>query len=487
MRREQSITKTVDKMTVAIYVILVLMGCLAVYCASYDFDNHTLLSGLVDWNQRACKQLVWAGVGGFLAVMVLLVNARIFDVFAYLFYGAILALLIVTIFIAPDIKGSHSWLVLGPVSFQPAELAKAATALAVAKCMSQYEFRLEGIISYVRVCILFMLPMVLIILQNETGSALVYMSFFLVLYRKGMPGVLLYLAVVAVTLFVLTFKFANVYIQDGETGNLGLLLSQMAIVASMFGFLIVMYKNMEMVGLCAKVLLGTVVVARLVNFFITVDYTWFGYAYILFFAVYAIIMSIRKLKKSFLLLALFAAGSVVFCLSGDYLFDNVLQPHQQSRINVLLGVEDDPTGAGYNVNQSKIAIGSGGFFGKGFLKGTQTKLDYVPEQTTDFIFCTVGEEFGFLGCMTVIGLFLLLMWRLVVIAERQTESFNQVYCYSVVSIIFFHFMINIGMVIGIMPVIGIPLPFFSYGGSSLWGFTLLLFILLRLDASRLER
>lgn len=487
MRRDKSITKTVDWVTVLIYVILVLMGCLAVYCASYDFDNHTLLSGLVDWEQRTCKQLVWALVGFFGAVLILHVNARIFDVFAYLIYGAMLLLLLVTIFIAPDIKGSHSWLVFGSFSFQPAEFAKTATALAIAKSMSRYDFRLEGIRSYIPICLLFLLPMGVIILQNETGSALVYLAFFLVLYRKGMPGVLLYLAFLAVVLFVFPIRFGESFLQLDRVGNVGLLLSQCAIIISAFGFLVIMYRELPMLMLCLKVLLGTIVVSILVNLFVTIDYTWFGYAYILFLAVFSVVQSIRKIRKSYLLLALFAVGSVVFCLSGDYLFENVLQPHQQSRINVLLGVEDDPTGAGYNVNQSKIAIGSGGFFGKGFLKGTQTKLDYVPEQTTDFIFCTVGEEFGFLGCAVVIGLFLFLLWRLLMIAERQTEPFNQVYCYCVVAIIFFHLMINVGMVIGIMPVIGIPLPFFSYGGSSLWGFTLLLFILLRLDASRLER
>ncbi len=487
MSREKSITKTIDKWTVLIYAILVLMGCVAVYCASYDFDNHTLLSGLVDWDQRICKQLVWVLVGCFLAVLILHIKARVIDVLAYLIYGVVLLVLLATIFVAPDIKGSHSWLVLGPFSFQPAEFAKTATALAVAKGMSRYDFRLEGIRSYIPVCLLFLLPAALIILQNETGSALVYLSFFLVLYRKGMPGVLLYLAFIAVVLFVLPIRFGESFLQPDRVGNVGLLLSLVAIILSSFGFLVIMYRDLPMLMLCLKVLFGTVVVSILVNLFVTIDYTWFGYAYLLFLAVYSVVQSIRRIRKSYLLLALFAVSSVVFCLSGDYLFENALQPHQQSRINVLLGVEDDPTGAGYNVNQSKIAIGSGGFFGKGFLKGTQTKLDYVPEQTTDFIFCTVGEEFGFLGCMVVIGLFMYLMYRLLMIAERQTEPFNQVYCYCVVAIFFFHLMINIGMVIGIMPVIGIPLPFFSYGGSSLWGFTVLLFILLRLDASRLER
>lgn len=485
--KKNSIAHSVDWWTIAIYSILVLMGCLAVYCASYDFDNHSLISGLVDWDQRACKQLVWALCGGALAIMVLLVNAHIYDVFAYFFYAAILLLLLVTIFIAPDIKGSHSWLVLGPVSFQPAELAKFATALALAKYMSQYSFKLEGIKTYIAPCAIFMLPMVLIVLQNETGSALVYLSFFLVLYRKGMPGVLLYLAVAAAALFIVTIKFGNTFLQADSVGSLGILLAQIIIIASLFGFVIVLLKDASMALLMAKVLLGTIALAFLVNLFVTADITYFGYAYLAFCIGYSVWLAFRHFHFSYALLPLFTIFSIAFCLSADHVFDNSLQPHQQMRIKVLLGMENDPTGAGYNVNQSKIAIGSGQFIGKGFLKGTQTKLDYVPEQTTDFIFCTVGEEFGFVGSVIVMSLFLILMMRIVRIAERQTEPFNQIYGYCVAAIFFFHFVINIGMVIGIMPVIGIPLPFFSYGGSSLWGFTILLFILLRLDAMRLER
>lgn len=483
MPRKQSITNIVDWKTIVIYIILVIMGWFSVYAASYSFETDAIL----DFSQRAGKQLIWIGFAGVIAVSILLINSRMYETFAYVFYGFMLVMLIATRFLAPDIKGSHSWLVLGPISIQPAELAKFVTALALAKYMSRYDFKLRGIKSYIPVCAIILLPMALIILQNETGSALVLVSLFLVLYRKGMPGVFLYLGLCAVVMFILVLKYVNVYVQPGNAGQLGLLLSYVFIFVSTVAFVWIYHRDVESAFMCVKVGLGVFAVAWIVNRFIVIDYVWFCYALLGFVVVYTTYRAFSQRMYKYLLIGLFVLLSIGFCFSAGYMFDNVLQPHQQSRINVLLGTEEDLSGSGYNVNQSMIAIGSGGFLGKGFLHGTQTKLNYVPEQDTDFIFCTIGEETGFLGSFVVMALYLALMIRVINIAERQTETFNQVYAYCVASLFFFHFTINIGMVIGLMPVIGIPLPFFSYGGSSLWGFTILLFVLLKLDSKRLER
>ena len=328
--------------------------------------------------------------------------------------------------------------------------------------------------------------MALIVLSHETGSALVFVAFFLMLYREGMNGIVLLLGSFAVVLFVVVIRFSTIPIQ-GDRGTLGF-------VAAMFLILAIQLVYALFAGRHTKEalrLLAGVAVIGLIGFVINI---WFNvsYNYISIFAVvascvyWAVVELFQRYKRYWMIVSI-SIGAVLFCFSADYLFEKVLQPHQQIRIKVLLNMEDDPTGAGYNVNQSKIAIGSGGFWGKGFLNGTQTKLKYVPEQDTDFIFCTVGEEHGFWGSSLVLIVYWLFLMRLLNIAERQREVFNRVYAYCVASIFFFHLTINVGMVLGIMPVIGIPLPFFSYGGSSLWGFTILLFILLRLDAARKER
>lgn len=483
MQRHVSITNIVDWPTIIVYIILVLAGWATIYAASYNFDSPSMF----DFSQRAGKQLLWIACAAVIGILLLLVNSRFYDGFAYVIYVGMVLLLIATIFLAHDIKGSRSWLVIGPISIQPAELAKFATSLALAKLMSEYNFRLEGFRNYARAVLIILLPAMLIILQKETGSALAFVALFLVLYRKGMPGVLLVLGVIAVALFIFVIKYGTVFCQSGEAGCVGMIISLSVILVSSCVFIIVFLKDRASVWNIFKVVASVVAVALLVNLFVVVDYVWFGYALIAYLFGYTFWKAFKSGTKGYMLVGLFALVSVSYCLSADYLFDNVLQAHQQSRIRVLLGTEEDPTGAGYNVNQSKIAIGSGQVIGKGYLKGTQTKLNYVPEQDTDFIFCTVGEEFGFVGSVFILSLYLYLMIRIVNIAERQTEVFNQVYAYCVASIFFFHFMINIGMVLGVMPVIGIPLPFFSYGGSSLWGFTILLFVLLKLDSTRLER
>ena len=479
-RRKTEIWKTVDWWTILLYVILIVAGWFSICGASYEFDN----VGLFDPSGRPGSQLIWMGLSFGLIFVILMLESEFYDVFAYLIYAAIIVLLIATIFLAPNIKGSHSWLVLGPIRLQPAEFAKFATALAVAKVMNTYGFKLTTPKNFILVLTLIFLPMVCILLQQETGSALVYLAFFLMLYREGMSGYILLAGVCAVIFFVTSMKFSDVTVGATALGEL--------LVSSMILLITVILVQVERKDTRAvQIMLAATAVAFLggyvVSFFVQVDYSWISMGMVLLIACYLIFLSVRNWVWHYVLIAVFALGSLAFMYSVDYVFTDILEPHQQVRIKVSLGLEDDPSGAGYNVNQSKIAIGSGGLSGKGFLNGTQTKLKYVPEQDTDFIFCTVGEEQGFVGASIVLLLFAILILRLIALAERQSSTFNRVYGYSVASIFFFHLVINIGMVTGLTPVIGIPLPFFSYGGSSLWGFTILLFIFLRLDASRRER
>ena len=486
MSRNVSIRYALDWTTVFFFVALVFMGWISIYGASYNFDQ----PGIFSWDQRAGKQFVWIltafGIGG----MLLLVDYKMYNYFAYVIYAITLLLLAFTIVapasIAPDIKGSHSWLVFGPISFQPAELAKISTALALSRFMSEYNYRIKNWKDLIPLFLFIFVPIGLIIMQKETGSALVFLAFMLMLYREGMNGIILLLGVLAVILFVVVVRFSVVPLQV-DRGTLGF-------VAGMGIILLVQFIYAFFVGRHHKqalyLLAGTAVVAVLsvvINIWYRFSYNNVAIIIVLGSVVYWSLVELQNHFRRYWMVVLISLGALAFCFSSDYLFEKVLEPHQRVRIKVLLNMEDDLSGAGYNVNQSKIAIGSGGFWGKGFLNGTQTKLKYVPEQDTDFIFCTVGEEHGFWGSTLVIGIYWLLLMRILRIAERQRESFNRIYAYCVASILFFHFMVNVGMVLGIMPVIGIPLPFFSYGGSSLWGFTILLFILLRLDASRLER
>lgn len=478
--RKTEIWKSVDWFTILLYVIMIAAGWFSICGASYEFDN----MGLFDPSGRPGSQLLWMGLSAGLIFVILMLEREFFDVFAYVIYGVIILLLIATIFLAPNIKGSYSWLVLGPVRLQPAEFAKFATALAVAKFMNSYGFKLTTVKNFTIVLALIFLPMVCILLQKETGSALVYLAFFLMLYREGMSGYILLAGVSAVLFFVTGMKYADVMVGITPMGEL---IVACMIQAITMGLVMAERRDLRAV----IVMLAATAVAFLggyvVSLFVPVNFAWISIGLVVSTTFYLIYLSIRNWVWHYVLVALFALGSVGFLSSVNYVFNEILEPHQQVRIKVSLGLEDDPSGAGYNVNQSKIAIGSGGLLGKGFLNGTQTKLKYVPEQDTDFIFCTVGEEQGFVGASAVLILFAVFILRLIVLAERQGDAFGRVYGYSVASIFFFHLAINVGMVTGLTPVIGIPLPFFSYGGSSLWGFTILLFIFLRLDASRKER
>ena len=480
MRRDETIWKSLDWVTIVVYLMLIVFGWFSVCGASYDYGDRDFL----DFSTRAGKQFVWIVCSFGLGFVLLMLDDTVYDFFSYLIYIGMMLLLIVTIFIAPDTKGSRSWLILGPVSLQPAEFAKFATALALAKYMNAYGFTMKNLKSACMLAFLILLPMGLIVMQRETGSALVYSAFFLMLYREGMPGVVLFSGVCAVIYFVVGIRFQQELIADTPT-SIGEFAVLLMVFLSAAGMGWVYCKKWIPVRNILCVSLVSLSVAYLVSrYILPFNLVWVEWVLCVLLVGYLLFLSLAHHHSSYLLIGLFAIGSIGFLYSSDYFFNDVLEPHQQIRIKVVLGMEEDLAGAGYNVNQSKIAIGSGGLTGKGFLNGTQTKLKYVPEQDTDFIFCTVGEEEGFVGASGVLLLFLVLILRLIVLAERQPSVFGRVYGYSVLSIFLFHLFINIGMVLGLTPVIGIPLPFFSYGGSSLWGFTILLFIFLRIDASR---
>ena len=477
-----SVFRSIDWPTLILYLILVAAGAVSIYAASYDFDN----ASLFDLREFSGKQILWIGISLIVGCIIMILDYRIYKIYAYPIYIAVLLLLIVTIFVAPDIKGSHSWLVFGPVSLQPAEFGKFATALALAKLFDSYNFTLNAKISnYFRALIIIFLPVILILCQKETGSALVYLSFIFVLYREGMSGMVLFSVLCAVAFFVVAVKFSTPLILGIPMGEFTVFLLILLIYALMLLFYckdIIIARNVIFGFIGSGIIMTVLALCG-----ISVNGLAYFISILAIAIIYTAVAMFRHRIGRFVVTICFAITSVLFLFSVNYVFGSILEPHQQMRIKVALGIEENLRGAGYNVNQSKIAIGSGGVLGKGFLNGTQTKLKYVPEQHTDFIFCTIGEEEGFVGSVIVLALFLTLILRLIHIAERQRTAFERVYAYCVVSILIFHLGINIGMVIGLCPVIGIPLPFFSYGGSSLLGFTMLLFILLRLDASRRDR
>ena len=416
-RNKDAVLQNIDWILVSLYLILVIMGWFNIYAAVYNEEYKSIF----DTSQSYGMQLVWIGSSLMIAFVILVIDGEFFPKFAWVLYAAFILLLIVVIFAGKEVKGSKSWIELGSFRIQPAEFAKFATNLALAKYLSNINIKFEKLNTKLIAAAIFAVPALIIIAQNETGSALVYGSFILVLYREGLSGNFLIMGVAMVIFFIAA-----------------LLMDEMVLIT----------------------LMGIIAAG---SFFF-----------------------VRFRMRNIMIVSGILLASVAFVHSVDYTFTNILEPHQKKRINVLLGKEVDPKGAGYNVNQSMIAIGSGGVLGKGYLNGTQTKYNYVPEQSTDFIFCTVGEEWGFLGSVTVMGLFIFLLLRLIYLAERQRSTFSRIYGYGLASIIFIHLAINIGMTIGLAPVVGIPLPFFSYGGSSLWSFTVLTFIFVRLDAYRFE-
>ena len=478
--KQPGVIRSLDYWTILIYLLLLSAGWMSVCGASFDYGDPDLLS----LSTRSGMQVVWIGTSIVLGFVLLLLDDRYYDMFAYIIYCLLLLLLFATIFNPHSIKGSHSWLVIGPLRLQPAEFAKFATALALAKFMSIYDYDIHRWRDFLSTVAIILLPMICIVLQRETGSALVYFSFFLMFYREGMPGGILFTAVAMVIYFVVGIRYQDVMLADTPTsvGKFSVLLLIQLFSSVMVYVYCSDLRDTLRLGLFSVL---TTVMALLISFFVVpFNVVWVQYGVLALMLGYLLWQWLGTQIRNYVWIIGFAVGSVLFFSVADYGLNNVLQPHQRTRINVLLGLEQDLKGAGYNVHQSVIAIGSGGLEGKGFLNGTQTKLKYVPEQDTDFIFCTVGEEEGFVGSAGVLLLFLALILRLIYLAERQPYTFGRVYGYCVLSIFLFHVFINVGMVLGLTPVIGIPLPFFSYGGSSLWGFTFLLFIFLRIDAGR---
>ena len=481
--RNGNILQHVDWVTIGFFLVLTIFGWLNIYGASYTFDQ----TSIFDFSNRAGKQFIWIIGSIVLGCILLLIDYKTYDVLAYAAYGAMLLLLLATPFLAHDIKGSLSWISLGPVNLQPAEFAKCIVALAVAKYMGRYDYKIRTWRDLIVPFVLVGVPaMIIMVLQKETGSALVFSAFLLVFYRQGMSGYVLWIGVAAVALFIISIRWGGLALPLGS-GSVGIFTCMLILTAIEIYFICKEHRMRWQ----ALILTGSVAliygVCLIVNIWLRVPFDWVSMGIVVALVFYNIFVSLYWRKYLLLLVAAFTLFGIGYTHACDFVFQKVLQPHQRIRIEVLLGMKEDPTGAGYNVNQARIAVGSGRFFGKGYLKGTQTKLQFVPEQDTDFIFCTVGEEWGFVGSFGVLIVYLLFILRLIKIAERQRNVSTQIYAYTVASIFLFHLTINVGMVLGLLPVIGIPLPFFSYGGSSLWGFTLLLFILLRLDAARMEQ
>jgi len=416
LRKQEGIFKNLDWTLVGLYLLLVFMGWLSVYASVYNEEH----KDITDFSQKYGKQLVWILSSLFIALLILVVEGNFFAAFSYPVYVVSILMLVLVLFIGKEVSGSKSWIGVGEFGIQPAEFAKFATLMALAKFLGNINIKMDDVKTKIICASRILLPMILIFFEHETGVALVYSCFILVMYREGLSGNILLLGVTMAFLFLLALLI-NVYILIGVLG----------------------------------------------------------------FLCFLLFMVIRKTIQNIIVVVVIFILSSAAVYSVQFAFEK-LEPHQKKRINVFLGKESDKKKAGYNVNQSLIAIGSGGVIGKGYLQGTQTKYDFVPEQSTDFIFCTVGEEFGFVGSAVVVSLFLFLLIRIIQVAERQRSPFSRIYGYGVASVIFFHVLVNIGMTIGLVPVIGIPLPFFSYGGSSLWAFTILLFILIKLDSYRLE-
>jgi rod shape determining protein RodA len=473
MAQRNKLWANIDWTTVIIAVVLMLLGWINIYAAVYDEEHQSIF----DITQRYGKQLMWIGAALLFAFIILIIDSSFYVFFSWPIYALVIFSLLLVLVAGVEINGQKSWFIIwGDLRLQPSEFAKFGTALALAKLLSGYNFKLGSFNSFLLISAVIGVPLLLVLIQPDTGSAIVFAVFILVLYREGMSGAVLFFAFLTIILFLLSMLLEN----------------QVLLIILFAGSIITHYilnQRIKMTaiaaGIGAAVVLGMLGVNYLTGSRYETEWVILS-GVVVCMAGFAVYILRTRLKRSMVIVGIFFA-SVLFTYSVDFVFNNVLKSHQQERINELLGIQSDPRGAGWNVNQSKIAIGSGGFSGKGFLNGTQTKFNFVPEQSTDFIFCTVGEEWGFLGALLVIALFVLLFVRLIILAERQRSVYSRVYGYSVASILFFHFAVNVGMTIGLMPVIGIPLPFFSYGGSSLWAFTILLFVFLRLDASRLDK
>ena len=458
--------KTIDWKLVIIYMILVLIGWANIYSSVQATDS----TALFDFGNRSGKQFIWIVAALVLAAFILfIVSPRIYEGLALPIYIAAIGLLLAVIVLGVEVKGSRSWFEFGPIRFQPAEVSKISTSLMLAAFMSQLGYKISRMKDFIITALIILVPMGIIVMQSETGSALVYVGFIFMLYREGLSGWLIFIIGMAILLFILTLTCSNFV--------------AFLVLAGVSSFCIMLYsgrgKWWVFIGIPVIVLLAFLPKLLPEGFFLTPAHIILILIGILIPVAAYVAFRERNLFTQLSLIAVI--GGILLTFSTDYLFNNVLQDHQRKRIEVLLGMKEDPSGVGYNVNQSKIAIGSGGFWGKGYMQGTQTTFGFVPEQSTDFIFCTIGEEWGFFGCTIVILLYVLLIWRIIRRAERSREAFTRIYGYCVACCIFMHLFINVGMTLGLMPVIGIPLPLVSYGGSSLWSFTVLIFIFIALD------
>ena len=495
---QRDLRQSVDWSLVLVYLLLVFIGWINIYASVHSTEP----SSIFDWSARCGKQFVWILTSfGLAAFILFVVPPKLWEGAAIPMYAVVLGLLVLVIFVSRDVKGSHSWFTFGPISFQPAEISKITTSLLLALVLSHQNFKITKIKDFVIAALVIGVPMLAIIGESETGSALVYVGFIFVLYRAGLSGWWLGLILLVILLFIGTLTI-------GSFWSLLVLVGVLAVCAAFMGpykeFRRRIWIGLGFVAVMAFVpwIWGIITggVQEHVDWIASVVWVpragetqdWFWSFLLAVKPVYLLLLvelaaapfilwhGYRE-RDDFLMLAVGAfLFGVLLVFSTGYIFDNVLQPHQRVRIEVLLGLKEDLAGVGYNVNQSKIAIGSGGLFGKGFLHGTQTTFGFVPEQSTDFIFCTVGEEWGFFGCLVVILLYTFMIVRLILDAERCRGRFTRYYGYCVAACIFMHLFINIGMTIGLMPVIGIPLPLLSYGGSSLWAFTILIFIFLAL-------
>ncbi|MBP3419922.1 MAG: rod shape-determining protein RodA [Marinifilaceae bacterium] len=468
--RQTKLFEHLDWLTVLIYVALIFMGWISIYAAVYD-ETH---SSIFDISQRYGKQLLWMGIAGVIGFVILLMDSKFFTMFAIPLYILMLGVLVLVLKIGTEVNGARAWFDIGSIRIQPAEFAKITTCLAMAKIMGKPGFKITKVIDFFKAVTILAIPALLIILQNDTGSALVYSSFILVMYREGLPQILPILLIATIVIFIFTLMYP-------ATAVLSI------IIFGTFVALIYYRQHFYEVFIALAILIALYASVYGVTYFLNMEIESYHIllSSYLVITIGGIIYYLKKHIKKVIPILLLSWMAIGGSYGVSYIFPKLPQ-HQQDRINLVLGKIDDPKNIGYNVNQSQIAIGSGGLTGKGFLNGTQTKYEFVPEQETDFIFCTVGEEWGFLGSSLVILLMSALIMRIIALAERQRSAFSRIYGLGVAGILFFHLTINIGMTIGLTPVIGIPLPFFSYGGSSLWAFTILIFIFLKLDSNRMQ-
>ena len=467
----------IDIPLVVCYLFLVFVGWINIFASVYSEEH----SSIFDMSQRYGMQFIWIITAFILAASVIFViNPKVYSVLSPPIYLFVCVLLFAVIFLGKEVNGSHSWFEFGKVKFQPAEISKISTSLFLAYIMSKYGFRLGRFRDALVVALTILIPMALIVMEKETGSALVYCGFVFLLYREGLSGWFLVFGILAILLFIVTLAvspLAAIIILFALHG-----VANGAFTRSLIKHLAVIVPISILLGFLPKILSF-----EWMQGIASIDVEYIALGIVSAAAILGLWKFVGKKAGHIKLLFLSFLCSVALVFSVEFIFEKILQPHQRARIENLLGITEDLMGAGYNVHQSKIAIGSGGFLGKGFLDGTQTKFDFVPEQSTDFIFCTVGEEWGFVGSVIVIGVYLFLIIRLIILSERQKDRFARIYGYCVACCFFMHVFINIGMTMGLVPVIGIPLPLLSYGGSSLWSFTVLLFIFIKLDMERWKR